>query len=147
MATATKNQYFQNCDTLEKIKAEYRRLALLHHPDRGGNHNVMVEINRTYETALQSLNKRDTNKTSNFGDYNFTRQQFDAFMWAKEFFKYCGDIQVIPDYSDAQIYISGNTYPYKEYLKKQGFWWQPADRAWRFVRKTAAPTGKKWGAA
>lgn len=29
--------YFTNCQTLNDLKAEYRRLALIHHPDLGGD--------------------------------------------------------------------------------------------------------------
>ena len=29
-------KYFTNCKTLDELKAEYRRLAMANHPDRGG---------------------------------------------------------------------------------------------------------------
>ncbi len=30
-------KYFTNCTTLEALKHEYRRLCMIHHPDRGGD--------------------------------------------------------------------------------------------------------------
>lgn len=34
----------------EEIKKAYRKLAMVHHPDRGGDHNKFSEINAAYET-------------------------------------------------------------------------------------------------
>lgn len=39
----------------ELIKAAYRRLAQIHHPDAGGTHERMVEINRAFETLSGRL--------------------------------------------------------------------------------------------
>ena len=30
-------KYFANCTTLDALKHEYRRLCMIHHPDRGGD--------------------------------------------------------------------------------------------------------------
>ena len=30
-------KYFTNCKNLDELKKEYRRLAMIHHPDRGGD--------------------------------------------------------------------------------------------------------------
>lgn len=40
--------YFDNCRTEEEAKRTYRRLAMLHHPDRGGSTAVMQDINAEY---------------------------------------------------------------------------------------------------
>ena len=42
----------------EVVHAAYRALALLHHPDVGGNTEQMQEINLAYETLCKSLNAR-----------------------------------------------------------------------------------------
>lgn len=41
----------QSGASLEEIKAAYRRLASLNHPDRGGDPARMTEINRAFEEA------------------------------------------------------------------------------------------------
>jgi curved DNA-binding protein CbpA len=38
--------------TPAQIKAAYRELAVAHHPDRGGSHDRMVELNIAYERAM-----------------------------------------------------------------------------------------------
>lgn len=37
------------------VDAAYRELAVIHHPDRGGSHERMVEINQAREAALLEL--------------------------------------------------------------------------------------------
>ena len=39
-------KWFQNITTLDELRSEYRRLALLHHPDKGGSTADMQEISR-----------------------------------------------------------------------------------------------------
>lgn len=36
--------YFNNCRTLDELKKEYRRLTMLHHPDRGGDTATMQPV-------------------------------------------------------------------------------------------------------
>lgn len=40
--------YFDHCQTIEEIKVEYKRLASIHHPDKGGKLEIMQEINIEY---------------------------------------------------------------------------------------------------
>ena len=42
-------KYFYDCHSLEDVKRKYKELAMLHHPDRGGNTATMQEINNEYE--------------------------------------------------------------------------------------------------
>lgn len=37
----------------ERIKEQYRKLSLVHHPDRGGNQTAMARINVAYEQAMK----------------------------------------------------------------------------------------------
>ena len=41
--------YFENISSLEQLKKQYKELALQHHPDRGGDTEIMKEINNQYE--------------------------------------------------------------------------------------------------
>jgi len=37
--------YFQNIRSLADLKKEFRRLALQHHPDKGGDTAIMQQVN------------------------------------------------------------------------------------------------------
>lgn len=45
--------FFATIDNLNDLKAEYRRLALMHHPDRGGDLDTMKAINIEYESRFE----------------------------------------------------------------------------------------------
>ena len=35
--------------SFDELKKEYRRLSKIHHPDKGGDHNIMVRLNNLYQ--------------------------------------------------------------------------------------------------
>ena len=35
--------------SFEELKKEYRRLSKVHHPDKGGDHDIMTRLNNLYE--------------------------------------------------------------------------------------------------
>jgi hypothetical protein len=43
----------------DQVRAAYRELAKLHHPDRGGTEGRMAEINRAYQEGLAELGAKD----------------------------------------------------------------------------------------
>lgn len=42
-------KYFENIATLDDLKKAYRHLAMIHHPDIGGDTATMQEINAEYD--------------------------------------------------------------------------------------------------
>lgn len=53
-------KYFENVRTLDELKAEYRRLAMKHHPDRGGDVETMKAINAEHDALFEILKKGTT---------------------------------------------------------------------------------------
>jgi curved DNA-binding protein CbpA len=45
-------------DSMEALKAEYRKLALENHPDKGGDVKIMQEINAEFETMFSILKSK-----------------------------------------------------------------------------------------
>ena len=67
--TQTTN-YIKDVTTLEELKQEYKRLALLHHPDIGGDTATMQAINAEYDRLFEALKNTHKNKA---GEY-YTRE-------------------------------------------------------------------------
>jgi len=50
-------QYFNSSSTLSEHKLIYRRLAMLNHPDMGGNPEIMKRINIEYDKIKRECQK------------------------------------------------------------------------------------------
>ena len=44
--------------SLTELKKQYRKLCLLHHPDKGGDKEVFQEINLEYRQALELIKQK-----------------------------------------------------------------------------------------
>lgn len=55
--------YFQDVKTLDELKKEYRRLAMIHHPDVGGTVEAMQTVNAEFEALFPSLRIKQENET------------------------------------------------------------------------------------
>lgn len=64
--------------TQDEIKRAYRKLAMKHHPDRGGNSEQFKKINEAYDT-LKDVTKRqqydNPQRQQSFRSQNFSQQQ------------------------------------------------------------------------
>lgn len=54
------NDWFRNCRTIEEARLEYRRLCFEHHPDHGGDTEIMQRINAAYDRARELLTTAPT---------------------------------------------------------------------------------------
>jgi hypothetical protein len=50
--------WFSGLTTVEEVKAHYRKLAMQHHPDRGGDTATMQDINAQYHAALKGMDRQ-----------------------------------------------------------------------------------------
>lgn len=48
-------KFFKDVRTIEELKAQYKKLAFAHHPDRGGNTADMQQINNEYDELLKRV--------------------------------------------------------------------------------------------
>ncbi len=131
----TNTKFFTNCRTLEELKAEYRRLSKIHHPDLGGDLETMKQVNIQYEAAFNTLNSTSAEpKTETAADFI---NVIDALIKLQGItIELCG----------SWLWISGDTKPVKEELKAAGckwaakksmWYWKPADQGPTKTRKPA----------
>lgn len=52
MIAGISGKYFYNVATLEELRGQYRKLVMIHHPDKGGKTEEMQELNAEYTRFL-----------------------------------------------------------------------------------------------
>lgn len=67
-------KYFKNINSLEDLKKQFKKLAFQHHPDRGGDVEVMKAINNEYDMLFPIWKNRDNIKTEETAES--TRNEF-----------------------------------------------------------------------
>ena len=113
-------KYFVDCKTIEQLKAEYKRLAKLHHPDCGGDTQTMQEINAAYDLMFNRLNATAGHPDSTERPEDF-RNIIDTLLKLHGLtIEVCG----------RWIWVSGDTYPHRDALKGLGFKWAANKKMW-----------------
>lgn len=129
-------RYFSNCNTLEELKAEYRRLAKIHHPDLGGDTETMKAINNEYEKAFEILKDAHNAQADEFHQTTETPAEFIEII--DKLLRLDGlDIELCGSW----LWIGGNTKEHKDALKAAGCRWSSGKSKWYWHH---AEDGSKW---
>ena len=67
-------KYFKNVNSLEDLKKQFKKLAFKHHPDRGGDAEIMKAVNNEYDMLFPIWKNRDNIKTEETAES--TRNEF-----------------------------------------------------------------------
>lgn len=118
--------YFEGVRTLDELRKQYRNLAFLHHPDRGGETKVMQEINNQYEKLSKLLID---------GNEYFTQERKEwEYQVSDELKQKLEKIIILPNITieliGSWIWITGNTYSVRSTLKEEQFRFSPSKSAW-----------------
>ena len=122
-------KYFNNPQTLEELKKQYRELALKHHPDCGGSNEAMKCVNGEYDELFEVLKNVRRNKDGEkYTASNGTTETADQFKnIIDELMKMDG---IIIEVIGCFVWVTGNTKPYKTKLKELKFLWHSKKIAW-----------------
>lgn len=133
-------KYFTNCKTLEQLKAEYKKLALKNHPDCGGNEETMKAINKEYDEVFPRLKNIHTNKDGE----QYEKENTETAEEFKDLITALMKMQgVIAEIIGSFVWVSGDTRPHKEELKKLGFKWHSKKFCWYKSPEGYRRSGKK----
>lgn len=138
--------YFDACKSLEELKRAYKKLALIHHPDRGGDLRTMQSINAEYEKAFNRLkncqNSEAAKPDSTVKPTQETPEEFVNIV--NELLKIDG---IIIELCGSWLWISGNTYEAKDAIKAAGCKWSKNKRKWYWHPKEDKPKFRKRSAS
>lgn len=117
-------KWFQEVNSMDELRKQYKKLLLKHHPDNGGKVSDMQEINAEYDLLFDRIKVENKSEGQSYTyDENEENTAF------KEV------VNVIIGYR-MEIEIIGSwvwcfeCYAYKEKLKDLGFKYAPKKKAW-----------------
>ena len=129
-------KYFVNCKTLDELKREYRRLAMIHHPDVGGDVETMQDINAEYDELHEVLKKAHNQQADEFHQTTETAEEFREII--EKLLRMHG-LEV--ELCGSWLWIGGNTREHKDELKAAGCRWSSNKKLWYWHH---AEEGRRW---
>lgn len=130
--------YFQDCTTIEEVKAKYKTLAKQHHPDCGGDTATMQAVNTEYAFACakilkgENLNEEDTSEQIRLSEeYRKVIEQIINLAGIL--------IEVVGNW----IWVTGLTFPVRKQLKAAGLFFAPKKVAWYYRAEEYKTKGGK----
>ena len=118
-------KYFAACTTLEELKKEYRRLAMIHHPDHGGDTATMQAINGEYSEAFARLQNQHNAAADEAHQTTETPEEFITII--SQLLRFPG---LTVELCGSWLWITGETYAIKDQLKAAGCRWSSSKKAW-----------------
>lgn len=123
-----KTQFFKQVTTLDELRKEFHRQAFIHHPDKGGDTKTMQALNDEYEgLSFQLINSNE--------DFDQSRKEWEMEL-SEAIQEKLNKIIALPGIAIELIgnwlWISENTFPVRDILKQEGFFFSHPKAAWYF---------------
>lgn len=131
-------QYFENLTSENEIKARYKELAKMHHPDRGGDVEIMKQINAQYETVITGCYQKAGKSITEIDELLANDMQLHA-----KLNEILGLDNIFIEICGSWIWVTGDTASCKEHLKKAGYFWASKKTAWYYRNDTSKSRSRK----
>ncbi len=118
------NRFFAGFSSVEEIKKAYKKLAMQHHPDLGGDAEIMKDLNNQYHEALQACDGVETDGHKYKYDSDIETEIMDKL---NELLTLDG-LEV--DLIGCWLWIAGKTKENKEALKALSCRWHSKRKMW-----------------
>lgn len=134
-------RYFEKCTCIEDVKEEYRRLAKALHPDNGGDAEEFKRMMQAYTSAynrFKGIHRKQANEnTQNAentadGPHTSSKEDYTAEQYAEIVNRVIGFEGVEIEIVGSWIWLSGNTFLYKDQIKAAGFFWSSKHKKWYY---------------
>jgi len=123
-----KKNWFEGLNSPQEIKNMYRELAFEYHPDKGGKTEVMQEINTWYHRSLKKCDNIE------FGEYKYSYDWKRESDLADKIVEVVNIEGVTVELCGIWLWITGETYPHRVFLKNLGFKYSGNKKAWYYHR-------------
>lgn len=119
--------YFEGVKNFEELRQAYKRLIRQYHPDLHQENKeeytrIMAEIIKQYED-LEKVISRTTEGRKQSAEYR-------AINFTEVINQLINLDRLVIEIVGSWIWLSGNTYPHKEIIKKVGFQWSKKHKKW-----------------
>lgn len=133
-------KWFNNPQTLEELKKQYKKLALANHPDRGGNTQNMQDINSEYDKLFEQLKNKHTAANGE----TYTKETAETINEFKDIINKIINLDGVNiEICGSWIWLTGNTYNYRTVLKELKFRFSNNKKAWYYHNEEYHKRGKK----
>jgi hypothetical protein len=122
---------FANCAMVEEVKSLFRGLAQVHHPDHGGEHDVMIQLTAAYHARLQELNgqtSKGTDGKEHTYQYDFDRENVVVETLSALLNLKMPKVEIL--LIGIWLWIEGETKPHRHALKELGCKWHAKRKLW-----------------
>ena len=130
-------RFFDNVQTIEDLKAQYKKLAFKHHPDVGGRLEDMQAINAEYDELLKRV--RYTHQTADGKTYTKKPNGPEVPDKFKDIIQKIINFNCRIELCGAWLWVF-NAYNYRKQLKDLEFFYCSGKKAWAW---TDQPTNNK----
>lgn len=120
-----KIEFLTDPTNIDELKVAYRRLAMEHHPDKGGNTETMQQINAEYEYLLR-VGLQLAGLTAEEVEAEMV---IDAVM-REAVAKIMNLGGIVIEIVFKWVWVSGATYSHRRALKEAGFFFAPKKKVW-----------------
>jgi hypothetical protein len=131
-------KYFNECTTLDEVKATYKKLAKQHHPDLGGRTDTMQAVNAEYAFICAKIAKEGHMSAEDTDQHMRLSEEYREVL--EKLIVLAGiDIEIVGNW----LWVTGNTYPVKKQLKEAGLYFASKKLAWYYRSDEHATKGGK----
>jgi len=124
-----KYKFFKNVKTVEELKKQYKKLAFIHHPDKGGKIEDMQQVNNEYDTLYKKIgNIHESENGNTYTTENDTGEKDKFKDIINSIINFNVDIELCGNW----LWIF-NGYIYREQLKNLGFFYCSNKKAWAWT--------------
>ena len=121
-------KYFAECESIEDVKALFKKWAKKLHPDCGGSQEEFVEMKKEYDRAFEEM--KYTFRNSAGQTYTKENTTENAEEYAEIIIQMMKMQGVKVELIGTWLWATGNTKVYKEELKALGFKYSAKKQAW-----------------